>query len=134
MPGQASSDEHPLAFELPAVAESVPLARARFADWADGLGLSDDRLHALKLALTEAVNNAVVHAYRDRESGPFRVQAELADGRVTLAVEDFGMGMRPRVDSPGLGMGLPLISNLVSRVSIICMPERDAGTEVRMVC
>src|SRR3712207_9020716 len=38
--------------------------------------------------------------------------AEPEDGCVLVTVSDEGSGMRPRPDSPGLGLGLPLISQM----------------------
>ncbi len=35
---------------------------------------------------------------------------------------DDGLGMRPRPDSPGVGLGMPLIADLADRVEIISSP------------
>jgi hypothetical protein len=47
-----------------------------------------------------------------------------------VVVRDEGMGIGPRPDSPGLGLGLPLIASLTESVQL----GRDAEehTEVRM--
>jgi serine/threonine-protein kinase RsbW len=123
-----------LQFELSAVEESVPTARERVAEWVAQLGASDERLYAIKTATTEAVANAVLHAYGGRPdpSRSIRVRARAHDSIVALCVEDAGKGMAPRHDSPGLGMGLPLIARLADDLEITCMPMREAGTEVRM--
>jgi serine/threonine-protein kinase RsbW len=124
-----------LEFELSAVEESVPTARERVAGWIAQLGASDAHVYGIKTALTEAVANAVLHAYcgRPDPSGFIRVRARACDSNVTLSVEDAGKGMAPRHDSPGLGVGLPLMARLADDIEIICMPPRQAGTEVRMI-
>ena len=48
----------------------------------------------------------------------------------TVTVRDHGGGMSPRVDTPGLGVGLPVIAAIASSVEI-GSPD-GGGTEVRM--
>ena len=81
------------------------------------------------LALSEVVTNAVVHGYRGGE-GEVRVAAEHADDQLLLSVADRGHGMAPRPDSPGLGVGLPLVGRIASRVDITA--EAGGGTLVSM--
>jgi serine/threonine-protein kinase RsbW len=123
-----------LDLELPAVPESVPLARERVTAWVDQLNPSEEHRYAIQTVVTEAVGNAVVHAYRDRSDDPggVRIQGVAGNSRLKLCIEDGGIGMGPRPDSPGLGMGLPLIARLADDLEIICIPAREAGTEVRM--
>ena len=85
---------------------------------------------AVALALTEAATNVVVHAYRGREIGDVRVVACAEPERLVDVVRDYGCGMRPRHDSPGLGMGLSLIGHLASHFNVEA-PDGD-GTRVRM--
>jgi anti-sigma regulatory factor (Ser/Thr protein kinase) len=62
-------------------------------------------VHAVELAVSEAVNNAVVHAcrYRDPTAVPARIQvtAVVRGEELLVTVADEGIGMRPRLDSPG---------------------------------
>lgn len=87
-------------------------------------------IDAVALALTEAATNVVVHAYRDGECGDVRVVACAEPERLVVVVRDYGYGMRPRHDSPGLGMGLPLIGHLTSHFNVEA-PEGE-GTRLRM--
>ena len=66
------------------------------------------------LATSEAVTNAVLHAYRDREPGEVRVRAKLEGSDLIVTVSDDGCGLRPDLDSPGLGMGIALIGTVTS--------------------
>ena len=52
------------------------------------------------------------------EPGRVHVSASLDDDGVEIAVDDDGLGMRPRVDSPGVGLGLPLMGDLADRVEV----------------
>src|SRR5262245_63030770 len=87
-------------------------------------------LSDLKLALTEACTNSVVHAYADHD-GPLEVEAYVHDHHLVLVVRDEGHGIVPRTDSPGLGLGLPLIATLTESLEL--GTGRDEETEVRMV-
>jgi anti-sigma regulatory factor (Ser/Thr protein kinase) len=69
--------------------------------------------------VSEAVTNAVVHAFRDgRAPGTVTVCAESDDDELTILVIDDGLGFAPRPDSPGLGLGIPTISALASTMTV----------------
>jgi serine/threonine-protein kinase RsbW/stage II sporulation protein AB (anti-sigma F factor) len=79
------------------------------------------------LAVSEACTNVVVHG----AAATFRVMVKQARGIVTITVTDDGAGMSPRPDSPGLGLGLPLIATLAQKLEI--GPAAGGGTVVAMV-
>jgi serine/threonine-protein kinase RsbW/stage II sporulation protein AB (anti-sigma F factor) len=110
---------------------SVSTIRHTLCDYARALGVPDEVISAAGLAVSEATTNAVVHAYADEEEpGRVLVEAWIADSVLWVKVCDDGRGMRPRPDSPGLGLGLPLIAQMTSGFEV---HERDpGGTEVRM--
>ena len=87
-------------------------------------------LDAVRLAVSEAVSNVIVHGYRDSGNGAFTVAIEWEDGELRVSVRDDGCGMQPRADSPGSGLGLPLIANLAETFTVIAPP--GGGTEVNM--
>jgi serine/threonine-protein kinase RsbW/stage II sporulation protein AB (anti-sigma F factor) len=116
---------------LPAVPASVPVLRAAVAEFVVSAGVRGDSVHAVKLAVSEAVTNAVMHAYVDAaEPGEVRVATYLCDGTVYVTVSDDGMGMAPRLDSPGLGVGLPFIADTADTLDIASSAR--GGTELRM--
>jgi anti-sigma regulatory factor (Ser/Thr protein kinase) len=88
-------------------------------------------LNSVAVCVSEAMTNAVMHAYRNMASpGTIDLEAELDGDSLTVRVRDQGHGLEPRLDSPGLGLGLPLISQF-SAGSEIVSPEHG-GTEVVM--
>jgi anti-sigma regulatory factor (Ser/Thr protein kinase) len=106
-------------------------ARRAVLDWAQRH--VDDRavLSDIALAVTEATTNVVLHAYRDRdEPGSVTIEARSNGDHLDLLVRDEGTGLTPRVDSPGLGLGLGLIAQVADSADVRA-PE-SGGTEVLM--
>jgi serine/threonine-protein kinase RsbW len=113
----------------PAVADSVPRAREALSTFARSAGATDDQLDSIRLAVSEATTNVVVHAYDD-DSGRIQLDAGLAAGELWVQIADDGLGMRPQIDSPGLGFGLSLISQVCDKFEIA--KRSSGGLELRM--
>ena len=65
------------------------------------------------------MSNVIVHAYRGRSPpGALDLTLEARDGAIHVAIRDFGLGLVPRDDSPGLGLGLGVIGRVADRVEI----------------
>jgi PAS domain S-box-containing protein len=117
-----------LDLRLEAVPAAVGEARQGVAAFAERHGLA--RRDDVALAVTEAVTNAVLHAFIDREPGTVRVLVVTGADELTVTVTDDGRGMQPRADSPGLGLGLPTIGRLAALVDLREPP--GGGTELSM--
>ena len=115
---------------MPAREASVPELRRAVKDFVADQGASRAVLADLALAVSEAMTNAVMHGFIDREPGTMRVCVSAGVDEIVVVVADDGRGMQPRPDSPGLGMGLPLIGQLSSHFDIR-VPE-GGGTELSM--
>jgi serine/threonine-protein kinase RsbW len=118
-----------LEITLPARAENVAVVRHAVGGLGEVLEVDDQTLSDIKLAVTEACTNVVVHAYPEGE-GPMGMRASIDDRRLLLVVTDRGRGIVPRPDSPGLGLGLPLIATLAESLEL--GTGRLEETEVRM--
>jgi len=118
-----------LELSLPARAENVAVVRHALGGLGDACGVPDQTLADIKLAVTEACTNVVVHAYPEGE-GLMGITAALHDDLVELVVFDEGRGIIPRPDSPGLGLGLPLIATLAESLELGA--ANGQGSEVRM--
>ncbi len=116
---------------VPAASAEVAGVRRAVGELARSAGLDEDRLADVALAVGEACANAVVHAYADRERGHLRVRADITPDGLEVVVSDDGRGMTPRPDSPGLGLGLPLMASLTSAIEFRARP--GGGTEIWMV-
>jgi anti-sigma regulatory factor (Ser/Thr protein kinase) len=117
--------------ELPARAENVAIVRHALGALGEAYGVDEETLADIRLAVTEACTNVVIHAYPDGQDGPLEVRADLSRRSLTVKVLDRGPGIVPRPDSPGLGLGLPLIASLAESVEL--GRDDDDHTEVQMV-
>jgi anti-sigma regulatory factor (Ser/Thr protein kinase) len=115
---------------LPARPENVAIVRHALGALGEVLEVDAQTLSDIRLAVTEACTNVVVHAYPDGSEGPLEVLATLAGEELTVVVRDEGEGITPRPDSPGLGLGLPLIASLAEKVQL--GHDAQKRTEVRM--
>jgi serine/threonine-protein kinase RsbW len=116
---------------VPATAENVSAVRRTITDMVRRAGAGERAVADVALAVAEACGNVVVHAYPAGEVGPLIVEARIERGEVHVVVCDHGRGIAPGRGSPGLGLGLPLITALARTVAIAAGPDR-LGTEVRM--
>lgn len=113
-----------------AVPESVPKARNALTSFAEQAGATREQRDAVRLAASEAITNAVMHAYLQREQGAVQVSASYIEEELWVLIADTGGGMRPRASSPGLGLGLALIAQLADEFQILS--RGSGGTELRM--
>lgn len=133
--GPARAGENALCPEvrlaLPALPANVALVRQALAGLTDELGVEPARAADMKIALTEACTNVVVHAYGE-EPGPLEVAMGVEHGRLVLSVRDRGSGLRPlpsRDEGAPLGFGLALIASLSDELGLV---GGRHGTEVRI--
>jgi serine/threonine-protein kinase RsbW len=115
---------------LPARPESVAALRHEVLEFAALRGASARERENIALAVSEALSNAVVHAYAGRdEPGLLAVRASVDEGALEVEVCDEGSGISPRRDSPGMGFGLDLIARVSDRLEL---EDAKPGARVRM--
>jgi serine/threonine-protein kinase RsbW len=112
----------------PGTPRGVSVLRRAMAGLAKDCGMDAEGIADVRLAVTEAATNAVIHAYAETE-GELRVTAAMHDGELTIVIGDTGPGLVERQNSPGLGLGLALIAKVVERLKII---SRPGSTEIHM--
>ncbi len=115
---------------IPARPEYITLGRLALTAIAGVRPLSDETLHDLKLALTEACTNSVKHAY-DGGPGTVEIVYQLESDRLAVEVEDAGMGFEPGQrtgrngdDLEEGGLGIAIIRAVTDEVEIA---EREGG-------
>jgi anti-sigma regulatory factor (Ser/Thr protein kinase) len=118
---------------MPARAEGVAVVRQALAGIADALDFDAAILADMKMAVSEACTNVVVHAYEDSD-GMLEVDMTGHHHGLTISVRDHGAGIQPNLtpsrEVPALGLGLPLIAALSDSFEL--HGSAGQGTEVRM--
>jgi PAS domain S-box-containing protein len=116
---------------FPATASAVPLARRAVSEHAAAMpGITDELLERVRLAVSEAVTNAVLHAY-PADGGHFSVTATIEADGLRVVVTDDGCGYLSATTRGGLGMGLRVIAQASDEFTI--REREDGGTEARML-
>lgn len=75
---------------VPAKAQYVGVARLTISGLASRLGFTYDEIEDLKIATSEAVTNAVQHAYREDEEGEVVVGCALFEDKMEIMIADHG--------------------------------------------
>jgi serine/threonine-protein kinase RsbW len=115
---------------LPARPENVAVVRHVLGAFAHALGLSDELIEDLRLAITEACTNVVRHAYAGDPPGAVEISIQPQEERVHVTVADRGRGIGMSADTSGPGLGLPLIAAVADTVDLQPMP--GGGSRVSM--
>jgi anti-sigma regulatory factor (Ser/Thr protein kinase)/GAF domain-containing protein len=115
----ASYDAERLAFEVEILSDPRMLRgmRRRLEQWLVGRGLEHEDVVVVVLAVSEACNNSIEHAYHDDHSGPVEVSVTKDAETLRVVVEDHG-AWREQTKSDERGRGLMLIENLMDRMAV----------------
>jgi serine/threonine-protein kinase RsbW len=129
--GERDTSPPEVRLRMPALPANVALVRQALAGLTDELGVEPARAADMKIALTEACTNVVVHAYGE-DPGPLEVTMGVEYRRLVLSVRDRGSGLHPlpgRDEGAPLGFGLALIASLSDELGLV---GGRHGTEVRI--
>ena len=132
--------ENQMVLEFPSKSINESFARAAAACFAAQLDPTLDELGDIKTAISEAVTNAIVHAYPE-ELGQVVVKVRICPGGVLeITVRDHGRGIpdvekarQPMFTTGGAersGMGFTIMESFMDRLSVRSTPGR--GTTVVM--
>ena len=106
---------------FPATAESLASIRAFVDKWATEVGLGEEQIHRIKLAVTEACTNAMEHP---DEKSDVTLWAWHRLDRFTVDVWHAGeFRVKSGQERGRRGMGLPLMVASADEVSFACLPE-----------
>ena len=87
-------------------------------------------LPAVGIIINELLTNIMKYAFNGRESGSITVSGRASDNRVTIAVQDDGIGLPESIDAsnPG-GFGLELVHMMTRSLKGDIKIERGRGTK-----
>ncbi len=126
--------------EMDALPENEGFARVAVAAFITPLNPTMEEISDVKTAVSEAVTNAVIHAY-SQEGGKIRIRCSLEGDLLHMEVEDFGKGiedvkraMEPlfttRPDLERSGMGFAFMEAFMDGLEVESSPGK--GTKVIM--
>ncbi len=118
----------PFEVELPAEPSSLPALRRRLRVWLAGRGCDAETAADLLLAVGEACNNAIEHAYTER-GGTIQLRIDEKNGTIRAVIEDHG-NWREATAADERGRGLTLMQRLMHDAMIETEPS---GTRVTLV-
>lgn len=125
--------------EFMSCSENVGLARVAVAAFVSGVDFSLNDLEEIKVAVSEAVSNAIIHGYQGAPTGTVRLSASLSADLLEIAVEDNGTGiadleqaMLPGAgsDPERLGLGFVFMKSFMDEVDV--WTEVSQGTRVKL--
>lgn len=117
---------------LEAHPRSVARARHCVAAFALAHGASAEQCNAIALAVSEAVANAIVHAYAGgADDGTIELRTWMDEHALIALVRDHGVGMGRARPSGGLGLGMALMAGLTERLAVESL-SATRGTCVQM--
>jgi len=131
--------ENRMFLRLSCVPSNVGVARMAVATFAAALNFNVPDIEELKVAVSEAVSNAVLHAYPDGQ-GDVTIEAYFEGDGLVILVEDQGVGISDldKAREPGyttapdhMGLGLSFMESFTDELSI--SSTKGAGTKVRML-
>ncbi len=119
-----------IAEEYAAVASSVRQAREDVVAFAKRHGAHGEHVDDIRVAISEAATNVVVHAYDRHCVGAFRILAVIGGGELVVIVDDDGCGLSSPTENPGLGMGLSLMQAAAEQA--LFLPRESGGSTVQL--
>lgn len=133
-------EQNYIKLEFPSKSTNEGFARAAAAAFAAQLDPTMEELGDIKTAVSEAVTNAIVHAYPD-SIGLVSMKMRILDGQVLeISVKDWGCGivdvqkaMEPLYTTGGedrSGMGFTIIGSFMDKLRVRSTPGK--GTTVIM--
>lgn len=123
--------------------ENESFARVAVAAFIAPLDPTVEELTEIKTAVSEAVSNAIIHAYAENQDGMVSVECIVdQERRVILTISDSGVGIEDierareplytsKPDEERSGMGFTVMESFMDKLEVESIP--GAGTKVTMM-
>lgn len=126
---------------LKGIPSNESLSRVIVASFASQADPNLEQMEDVKTAVSEAVTNAIVHGYAEKE-GEIRISCQLHGSILIVEIEDFGCGIEnieqarqplftTNSDGERTGMGFTVMELFMDKVDVSSKPGE--GTKVVMV-
>jgi stage II sporulation protein AB (anti-sigma F factor) len=131
--------DNKMSIEFVSKSQNEGFARVAVAAFVAQLDPTIDEINDVKTAVSEAVTNSIIHGYENREDGTIKIEVEINENEVTIAVIDDGIGiddieqaMEPlytsRPDLERSGMGFTVMETFMDELEV--ESKKGIGTKV----
>ncbi|MFW6238769.1 MAG: anti-sigma F factor [Halanaerobiales bacterium] len=119
--------------------ENVGLARIAAATFASELDFTLSELEEIKVAVSEAVSNCIIHGYPG-DTGDVEIEMKIKEDRLSITVTDYGVGisdveavLQPSYTTRDehMGLGLAFIDSFMDSFQL--ESEVEEGTVLTMI-
>lgn len=127
-------------FEFQSLPENVSFARACVGAFAAQLGCTIEEIEEIKLVVSEAISNCIIHGYNNSPKEMITVAVSLSDDRtLEIIVEDFGKGIEDVAsvlepsyssDPSRMGLGFTFMKSFMDDMQVVSKPGE--GTSVQL--
>lgn len=123
---------------FPSNSENVGIARVTAAAFAAQVDMTLNDIEEIKVAVSEAISNAVIHGYSEA-AGEIEFEMMLSQDRLEFVIVDYGKGIadialarQPSYssDPERMGLGFVFMESFMDELSV--ESEVNKGTTVRM--
>ena len=125
---------------IPSRSANESYARVAVAAFAAQLDPTIEEINDIKTAVSEAVTNCIVHAYRDKIGTIFLTVKLFEEGKISIKIRDSGCGienveqaMEPLFTTAGeerAGLGFAVMESFMDKLTVRSKPGK--GTTVSM--
>ena len=134
--------ENVMKAEFPSLSQNEALARALISSFLMQMNPTVSELADIKCAVSEAVTNCTVHAYRDTVGSILMTAKAYADRSVKIEIKDRGCGiediataMQPMYttdrENERSGLGFTVMESFCDKIRVISKPKK--GTKVTLI-
>ena len=131
--------ENRVVLHVKSIGENVALVRMVASGFLIPYDLTMEELDEIKIALSEAATNCIIHGYAEQPDKEFTVLLEVQDQTLTIQVSDTGVGisdiaqaMLPAFSTRAehMGLGFVFMQTVMDGVEVVSSPGE--GTTVTM--
>lgn len=130
-----------MSLEFDSRSENEAFARVVVAAFATQLNPTLEEIDDIKTVVSEAVTNAIVHGYEQKEEYKVFLQCEITEQTIQITIMDYGVGIEDveKAKTPMYttkpymnrsGMGFTFMEALMDELEVYS--EKDEGTTVKM--
>lgn len=117
-------------------------ARVSVSAFVSQLDPTVEELYDMKMAVSEAVTNAIIHGYKGKKNGIVSVKCSYIDKQIEIEIKDEGQGIRDieeamtplyttSLEEERAGLGFTVMQEMMDEVEVCSQP--GVGTTVKMI-